>query len=77
MAAIAKGLAGARAAATQPRGLHARHDTPGAADDLQVAAHLQRPVGQRVDGERAIAYRQHVGLASRRLPGRLKIHLMM
>src|SRR5687768_17608019 len=49
MRAVAEGFRAAAAAAAQPRGFHARDDAPGAADDLHVAAHLQRPVGQRID----------------------------
>src|SRR5688572_28844919 len=77
MRAVAERLRIAGAAAAQPGGLHARHDAPRAAGDLEVAAYAQRPVGFRIHRERAIAYRQHVGLAARGLAARGEAHLMM
>ena len=55
--AVAERLGGAAAAAAQVRRGDARDDPPGAADDLEVAAHLKRSVGLRVDRERPVAPR--------------------
>jgi hypothetical protein len=53
--AVAIRLVGAAATTTQRRARHARHDAPGAADDLHVAAHLQRSVGLWIDRQRSVA----------------------
>src|SRR4030095_103589 len=77
MAAIAERLVVARSATTQPGRLQARDHASRAADDFHVAADLQRPVGLRVDGERAITHREHVGLAGRRLAARGELDLVV
>jgi len=42
--AIAERFVAAGPAAAQPRRLDPRNDSPGAADDYHIAAHLQRPI---------------------------------
>ena len=66
------GLFAAAAAATQTRAGDARDDAAGAADDLQIAADRERTVRLRIDREHAVAHRQHVGLAARRLARRVE-----
>src|SRR5262245_18002522 len=62
MAAVAEWL-GLATAATAEVGLgHARDHTSGAARDLEIATHAQRPVQLRVDRKRSVAGSQHFGV---------------
>src|SRR5580658_11051060 len=75
--AVAKGLTGAAPATTQVRRCHARHRPSAAAEDLEVAANLQRPVLLRIDREHAIARGQRPGLTARRLAAGAEADLVM
>ena len=54
MRAVAERLRRAAAAAAEPRLRDAGNPAPGAARDLEVAAHLQRSVELGIDRERTV-----------------------
>src|SRR6185503_3803707 len=49
----------------------------GAADDLQVAADRERTVQLRIDREHAVAHRQHLWVAARRLARSIEADLIV
>src|SRR5258706_10443164 len=77
MAAVAERLAVAGATAAKPRACHPGDNASRAAGDFQIAAYLQRAVGLRIDGERPIAHRQHLGLGGGRFAARAESRFVM